>query len=127
MENLASSNACFWIRYWISAFKRIAVGGLSLMFQILRDVHEMFGLVQPSLRGRVFALRHNQGVIVLRDGHGQTAARNFSLCVGQSFRCFGARKSRSHQDARARGPDAGSPNPDKRGFRRCVTNLPSET
>ena len=77
----------------------IAVRRLSLAFQIPRDVHEAFGLIQPGLRGGVLALRDDHSVIAPRDGHTQTAARYFGLRIGQSFRGFGAVISRSQQES----------------------------
>src|SRR5580692_1200441 len=76
--------------------------GLPLTLQILRDVHEVLGLIQSSLGGGIFALRDHHSVIIFRYGHYQPAARNFSLGVGQCFRRFGTGISRSHEKARGK-------------------------
>ena len=64
-------------------FDDVTVRGLALALLVLRHCQEALRLFQALLRGRVFPLRHDQGVIIFSDGDLQPPARDFGLGSGQ--------------------------------------------
>ena len=59
--------------------------GLPLLFRILSDALEMFGLIQSLLRGRILALRNNQGVEIPGNRNRKASPGDFGSGIGQRF------------------------------------------